>query len=87
MSQDPHFAPVGFQFAVVSVSVSTSTSAKAAGVGPFRGLFFKVSSSITIIGMNNEPLVLNAVLSNVTLWISGSHISVIATATSVYALV
>jgi len=75
------------RFFVVSVSVSTSTSAMAAGVGPFRGLFFKTTSSVTMVGFNGNSIVLDAVQKNAIIWIQGNHISVIATATAVFGLI
>lgn len=72
-------------FAVVSVSVSTTTSAAAAGVGPFRGLFFNTSSSVTITGNNGNTINLNDVPRNSFIWIEGIA-SVISTATNVFAL-
>lgn len=85
--QSPVNAPVINGFFVVSVSVSSSTSAALAGVGPFRGLFFKVSSSVTLVGINGNEIALNDVAKNVTLWMQGAYISVIATATCVFGVV
>ena len=73
-------------FAVVSVSVSTSTSAIAAGVGPFRGLFFRTTTSITITGNNGNTLLLSDVNANTFIWIEGAFCSLLATATAVFAL-
>jgi len=74
-------------YAVVSVSVSSSTSAALAGVGPFRGLFFRTSSSISMVGVNGNTIDLDNIAKNVTLWIQGNYVSVIATATSVFMVV
>lgn len=79
-------APVAQAFAVVSVSVSSQTSAAAAGVGPFRGLYIITSTTFTITGQNGLTMPLDNVAKNTFLWIEGSFISAIATATSIYAL-
>lgn len=79
----PLYTPVINDFFVVSVSVSSSASAVAAGVGPFRGLFFKTSSSVTIT-MDDKSIDIDNFIKNSTLWIQGSYLSVIATATAVY---
>lgn len=79
----PQHAPVIQQFFVVSVSVSSSASAAAAGVGPFRGLFFITSSSVTI-SQDGVQIAVDNIAKNATLWIQGSFLSVIATATAVY---
>lgn len=83
---NPNHALAARMFAVVSVSVSTETSAKAAGVGPFRGLFVITSASFTITGQNNNTMVIDNLAKNTTLWIEGSFISAIATATSIFML-
>ena len=80
----PLYAPTVNTFAVVSVSVSSSTSAAAVGVGPFRGLYFITTSSVTIVGINGNSMALDAIQKNTMLWIQGSYLSVIATATSQY---
>lgn len=84
---NPNHSPIANSFFVVSVSVSSTASAIASGVGPFRGLFFKASSSVTIVGLTGESLIVDNVAKNVTLWIQGTHLSVITTATAVYGLV
>ena len=84
---NPHLPQVANAFFVVSVSVATTASAIAAGVGPFRGLFFKASSSVTLVGLTGESLVLDNVAKNATIWIQGTYVSAISTATAVYALV
>lgn len=83
----PDYAPIGFTFRVVSVSVSSEASARLAGVGPFAGLFFKTTASVTFVDINTtSSLTVSDVAANTVLWISGNFCSVIATATSVYAL-
>lgn len=82
---NPNHAPVAQTFVLVSVSVLTSASAIAAGIGPFRGLFFRTSSSVTISQDGNEIIVDNFVKNGI-LWIQGSFVAAIATATNVYAL-
>lgn len=80
-------APVAANFIVVSASCSTQASAQAAGIGPFRGLFAITSCSFTITGHNQQTLAIDNMAKNSTIWIEGSFISVIATATSLYALI
>lgn len=82
---NPNHAPVAQQFFIVSVSVSTSASAIAAGVGPFRGLFFKTSTSVTI-SQDGNTIAVDDFPKNGILWIQGSFVAVIATATNVYAV-
>lgn len=82
---NPNHAPIALEFFVVSVSVSSSVSAAAAGVGPFRGLFFKTSSSVSFIQDGNE-IILDNFVKNGTLWIQGGFVSAIVTATNVYGL-
>lgn len=82
---NPLHAPVAQQFFVVSASVATSASAIAAGLGPFRGLFFKTSSSVTI-SQDGNTIVVDDFPKNGILWIQGSFVSAIVTATNVYAL-
>lgn len=81
----PFATPVAQQFFVVSVSVSTSASAVAAGIGPFRGLFFKTSSSVTISSDGNT-IDIDNFAKNGILWIQGGFVAAIVTATNVYAL-
>jgi hypothetical protein len=84
---NPNYAPTVNQFQLVSASVATAASAAAAQVGPFRGLYFKTTSSVTIIGINGVSLALDAVQKNTMLWVQGDFISAIGTATAVYACV
>lgn len=82
---NPLHAPIAQQFFVVSASVATSASAIAAGLGPFRGLFFKSSTSVTISQDGNE-IIIDDFPKNGILWIQGSFVAAIATATNVYGL-
>lgn len=82
----PNMANTGNVFAVVSVSVSTSTSAMAAGVGPFRAIFFKTSATISIIGVNGNTIDLDNYPKNTFFWCQGSFVSAIVTATSQFAI-
>lgn len=84
---DPKYAAKANDFFVVSVSVASRASAAAAGVGPFVGLFFRVSSSVTLISESGNSLILNDVARNTTLWIQGAYVSAIATATAVYGVI
>lgn len=93
LNRPQNYPPIAFSFAVVSVSVSSETSARAAGVGPFAGLFFRTTTSVTIVpvqasGVNSQAAVLTVsdVAANTTLWIAGSYCSVLATATAVFAI-
>ena len=78
----PDYAPVANIFFGVTASVATSASAAAAGVGPFRGLFFITSSSVTIRGVNGNNISVDNVAKNTTLWIAGEFCTAIATATA-----
>lgn len=83
----PDYAPIAFNFKQVTVSVSSEASARLAGVGPFAGLFFISSASVSIVSPDGlSTMVLDNVAKNATLWIAGNFCSVIATATSVFAL-
>jgi len=83
----PDFAPIAFNFVVVSVSVSSEASARAAGVGPFAGLFFRTTTSVTIVSPDNRSsLLMSDVAANTTIWIAGNFCSLLATATAVFAL-
>lgn len=79
MARNPNYAPIAFDFVSIGVSVSTSASAIAAQVGPFAGLFFKTSASLTIISLNNTSLAVDNVVKNTTLWIQGNYISALST--------
>ena len=87
-NSNPNHAPVAQLFFLVSASVASEVSARAAGVGPFRGLFFKATSSCTIVGFNGSSLALDAVQPNTTIWIQGSYISALVSVstTAVYGL-
>jgi len=86
---NPNHALAVQAFFLVSVSVSSSGSAVAAGVGPFRGLFFKASSTCTIIGNNGNSLPLDNVPKNTFIWISGAYLSAIVSVscTDVFAII
>jgi hypothetical protein len=85
-------APVAVNLIVVSVSVSSQASAVAAGIGPFRGLLFKASAStVSFVGNNGFNLTLtdpnpSGLASSAILWVEGSFVSAITTATAVYAV-
>jgi hypothetical protein len=85
---NPNHAPVAKGFFLVSASVSSSASAIAAGVGPFRGLYFNATSSVTIVGQNGNSLRLDAVQPNAFIWIEGAFCSAISSvsASSVFGL-
>jgi hypothetical protein len=86
-TRPPVYAPIAFDFFNITVSCSTVASARAAGVGPFAGLYFKVSSSVTIISPTGVSLVVDNVVKNTMLWISGNYLGAIATATSPYGVI
>jgi len=85
-NRSPNYAPIAFNFVVVSVSVSSEVSARAAGVGPFAGIFVRTATSLTVVSQTGNSISLDAVAANATIWLSGSFVSVISTATAVYAL-
>mgnify|MGYP001612910373 CR=1 FL=1 len=87
MAFSPNFPPVVNDFFVVSVSVSSPTSAAAAGVGSFRGLYFRTSSSVSIVGLSGNSIDIDNFAKNSILWIQGAYVSVIATATNVYGVI
>lgn len=79
--------PTAAVFFNISVSVSTSASARVSAAFPaFRGLYFLSSTSLTVVGFNGQSLPLDNVAKNTTLWIQGSFVSVIATATAIWGL-
>lgn len=82
---NPNYAPVAMQWFQVTVSVSSSASAVAAGVGPFRGLFFPVTSS-TVISQDGLFMAVDAVQKNGMLWVQGSFLAIIASASAIYGL-
>lgn len=81
-----HLPPVALTFVVVSVSVSSQASAQAAGIGPFRGLYIITSTTFSINGQNGQILPMDNIAKNTFIWIEGSFIGAIVTATSIYAL-
>lgn len=87
LPSDPNYSPKGNLFFPIAVSVSSEASAVAAGVGPFTGLYVKVSTSFTVIGINGISLQVNDQPRNPPiLWIQGAYLSAInssaATATA-----
>ncbi len=88
-ASDPKYVDKVNQFFPITISVSSSASAIAAGVGPFVGLYLKVSSSFTIIGIDGTSLVVNDQPRTGTapvLWVQGAYLGAInasaATATT-----
>mgnify|MGYP001564128714 CR=1 FL=1 len=67
----PDYAPTVNSFQPIQVSVSSFASAKLAGVGPFRGVFALVSTSLSITDINGKRAALNNISPNVVLWIQG----------------
>jgi hypothetical protein len=74
---NPNYAPTVNQFDPITVSVSSSASAElAAGrAGPFRGILCIASSSLTIMGINDKPLILDDVTKNTVLWVQGKYVA------------
>jgi hypothetical protein len=81
------YAPTVQDFFAISIAVNTVASARAAGVGPFAGLFFRSTSSVTVISPTGVSMVMDAVNKNTVLWISGNFVSVLATTTNVFGVI
>ena len=76
----PYYAPVANDFFAITASCATSASAIAAGVGPFAGIFFRTTTSLTVISFSGNSMKIDAE-KNSFIWISGAYVSAIATAT------
>jgi hypothetical protein len=73
----PDYAPTVNQFSPITVSVSSSASAELAlgRSGPFRGILCIASTSLTIMGANDKPLILDNIAKNQVLWVQGKYVA------------
>lgn len=78
-------APVVNAFFPIEASVSSAASASAPS--GFRGLYIITSTTLNIVNENGNELPLDNIPKNTLLWIAGTHLSVISTATAQYGVI